>query len=125
MIRHIVVYFIFAAIIGCGPHTDEEDYYYTRNGTSETIVYQVYSSGKMWGNMTISSNARGDKDGGGQITVDSVKFLKASKILTFVNPKYDLATYEATKDWNFFNSKNWVQEKQNEFVYTVKEEFFK
>jgi hypothetical protein len=116
---------IIAATSGCGPHTNEEERFLIRNQTVTELIYQDFYNGKQGSNMLLSLSITEYVGAGDQLGVDSVKFIKGSKVLKFVNPKYDLATYEATKDWNFFNSKNWVQEKQNEFVYTVKEEFFK
>lgn len=112
------------AFQGCGPHGNSEERFLIRNTTNSEIVWQTFNYGKQWANMTYPVGVTDDAGSGGQLGVDSVKFIKGNKVLTFINPKYDLAAYEATEDWNYFNFKNWVEESENVFVYTLEDKYF-
>jgi hypothetical protein len=108
----------------CGPHENSEERFLIRNNTNSELIWQTFYVGKQGANMTYPAGVTDYAGSGGELGVDSVKFIKGNNVLTFINPKYDFAAYELSKDWNYFNSANWVMENENVFVYTLKEEYF-
>jgi hypothetical protein len=112
---------------GCwfsGPHPNEEERFYIRNTTNAEFVWQTFWQGKQGANMVFETGVTDYAGSGGQLGVDSVKFIKGSDTLIFFNPKYDLTAYQATEAWNFFKPKNWIEERENVFVYMLREEYF-
>lgn len=112
---------------GCwfsGPHPNAEERFHIENATNAEIVWQTFWQGKQGANMTFASGVTDYAHNGGALGVDSVNFIKGNDTLTFINPKYDFAEYERSKDWNYFNFENWVEESENVFIYTLKEDYF-
>jgi hypothetical protein len=113
-----------ASYCECNTDDDEELSYFIKNNSISNISYRFFNTGNASDITLIAINTEEFVGGGGQLEVDSVRFVNDDKVISFVNPKYDFPTYEATKNKNFFNRENWIELSKNKFVYTLKEESF-
>lgn len=116
-------------VVGCGPHTEDEDRYLIHNETNSDILYQLYVGDKQVSNMLIKINENGYAGSGGDLFADSVIFRKSDEPSKFIEYKpfaYDTAAYNQNKDRSFFNYGNWVRENKSNrnYIYTVLEAHF-
>lgn len=95
-----------------------------RNATSETISYEtVYNGTGFTGVVLINPNEDRFTSGGGILDGDSVIFVKVSTSdsLVYRNARHG---DDINSTNHLYNFDNWVEEKNNKFFYSVREEDF-
>ena len=132
----IIIFTMF--ISGCWfsePQRNETKYISLNETGYEMSVYTAYNSGFQGGPLVDRNSIM--KDGGGQLDLDSIKFVVGTEIrptgnsnsthelvgvfdsITYVNPRHLTdEEYELAKERSFFNIENWIPE-DNDFVYSV------
>lgn len=112
----------------CIDHNEENRgiVYFVRNETGVELTYRDYYRGDLIRDLLLPVNTNVHVGSEGQLEFDSVEFIMDGKVLHLKNPRYDSNTYEATKDWSYFNRANWIQSPKNRyvFIYTVRSDFF-
>ena len=107
-----------------------EPRYKVVNSTIFSLVHNDFNNGIHIGEVEMDPGEYGEEDGGGQLTVDSVMFVRGANIengqlknpidsVFYINPRHltDQA-YELVKGRSFFNIENWIPEGKD-FVYSV------
>ena len=133
----ISVIFLWIGAASCTDPLHDEPRYISLNKTSYSIQTSVANNSELFIGALTNLNEVILKDGGGQLDLDSIVFIRGTEIratgepdrtheligvldsITYINPRHltDQA-YELVKGRSFFNIENWISEGKD-FVYSV------
>lgn len=105
-------------LFSCTDPYNSEPKYRVRNLATEDITFLLYNNGNTVANLQLAPNNAEDGDGGGQLDVDSVRFIRGNDSTLYINPVVDKDHYIDHEERNFFNVDNWKKD-GNDYFYDV------